>query len=56
MINEIDKKIITELWKQKSYILRSRLENEAEKINDMDLITTIHYDMPNPYNEPQLED
>ena len=54
--NEIDKKIITELWKQKSYILRSWLENEAEKINDMDLITTIHYDMPNPYNEPQLED
>lgn len=54
--NEIDKKIVTELWKQKSDVLRSWLKSEAEKINDMDLITTIHYDMPNPYNEPQLED
>lgn len=54
--NEIDKKIVTELWKQKSDILINWLESEVEKINDIDLITTIHYDMPKPYNEPQLEE
>lgn len=54
--NEIDKKIVTELWKQKSDILTNWLESEVEKINDIDLITTIHYDMPKPYNEPQLEE
>lgn len=36
-------------------MLKNWLETEAQKINDMDLITTIHYDMPTPYNEPQLE-
>lgn len=54
--NSLDKKIVTHLWQQQSDALKNWLENEAEKINDMDLITTIHYDMPRPYNEPQLEE
>ena len=54
--NLLDRKIVTKLWQEKSDMLKNWLENEADKINDMDLITTIHYDMPKPYNEPQLEE
>ena len=54
--NTLDKKIVTHLWQQQSDTLKNWLENEAGKINDMDLITTIHYNIPNPYNEPQLEE
>lgn len=54
--NFLDKKIITKIWQQQADIVKNWLENQAEKINDMDLITTIHYDMPKPYNEPQLEE
>ncbi|MCG3686962.1 DUF4236 domain-containing protein [Aliarcobacter butzleri] len=53
--NLLDRKIVTKLWQEKSDMLKNWLETEAQKINDMDLITTIHYDMPTPYNEPQLE-
>lgn len=52
----LDKKLVTQIWQQQSSLVKDWLENEAEKINDMDLITTIHYDMPNPNNEPQLEE
>ncbi|MDN5045059.1 DUF4236 domain-containing protein [Aliarcobacter butzleri] len=54
--NLLDRKIVTKLWQEKSDILKNWLETEAQKINDMDLITSIHYDMPTPYNEPQLEE
>ncbi|OCL86268.1 DUF4236 domain-containing protein [Arcobacter porcinus] len=53
--NLLDRKIVTKLWKEKSNMIKNWLETQAQRINDMDLITTIHYDMPNPYNEPQLE-
>jgi hypothetical protein len=53
--NLLDKKFITKIWQQEPDTVKNWLENEAEKINDMDLITTIHHDMPKPYNEPQLE-
>lgn len=53
--NLLDRKIVIKLWQEKSDMLKNWLETEAQKINDMDLITTIHYDMPTPYNEPQLE-
>ncbi|MFW2600864.1 DUF4236 domain-containing protein [Aliarcobacter butzleri] len=54
--NLLDRKIVTKLWQEKSDMLKNWLETEAQKINDMDLITSIHYDMPTPYNEPQLEE
>lgn len=54
--NFLDKKLITQIWQQQSYGVRNWLENETDKINNMDLITTIHYDMPKPYNEPELEE
>lgn len=54
--NFLEKKIVTKIWQQQADIVKNWLENQAEKINDMDLITTIHYDMPKPYNEPQLEE
>jgi len=54
--NFLDKKIVTKIWQQQADVVKNWLENEVEKINDMDLITTIHYDMPKPYNEPQLEE
>ena len=54
--NLLDKKLITQIWQQQSDVVRNWLENETDKINDMDLITTIHYDMPKPYNEPELEE
>ncbi len=54
--NLLDKKIVTKIWQQQSDVVKNWLENQTEKINDMDLITTIHYDMPKPYNEPQLEE
>lgn len=54
--NFLDKKIVTKIWQEQPDTVKNWLENEADKINDMDLITTIHYDMPKPYNEPQLEE
>jgi hypothetical protein len=54
--NLLDKKIVTKIWQQQADVVKNWLENQTEKINDMDLITTIHYDMPKPYNEPQLEE
>jgi len=54
--NLLDKKLVTQLWKQNASAFRDWLKDEAEKINDMDLITSIHYDIPKPYNEPQLEE
>ena len=54
--NLLDKKLVTQIWQQQSDGVRNWLENETDKINDMDLITTIHYDMPKPYNEPELEE
>jgi hypothetical protein len=54
--NLLDKKIVTKVWQQQADVVKNWLENQTEKINDMDLITTIHYDMPKPYNEPQLEE
>ena len=54
--NPLDKRLISQTWQQQSSLVKDWLENEAEKINDMDLITTIHYDMPNPNNEPQLDE
>jgi hypothetical protein len=52
----LDKKLVSQIWQQQSSLVKTWLENEVEKINDMDLITTIHYDMPNPNNEPQLDE
>lgn len=54
--NLLDKKIVTKIWQQQADVVKNWLEHQTEKINDMDLITTIHYDMPKPYNEPQLEE
>ncbi len=54
--NLLDKKLVTQIWQQQSDVVKNWLDNEIDKINDMDLITTIHYDMPKPYNEPELEE
>lgn len=54
--NLLEKKLVTQIWQQQSDVVKNWLENETDKINDMDLITTIHYDMPKPYNEPELEE
>lgn len=52
----LDRKIVTKLWQQKSDMLKNWLETKSEEINDMDLITTIHHDMPILHNEPQFEE
>lgn len=54
--NFLDRKIVTKLWQQKSDMLKNWLETKSEEINDIDLITTIHHDMPIPHNEPQFEE
>jgi hypothetical protein len=54
--NLLDKKLVTQIWQQQSDVVKNWLDNEIDKINDMDLITTIHYDTPKPYNEPELEE
>ncbi len=52
---ELSKGDISLVWKQKPEIVTEWLKKESINLNDMDLISTIHLDMPHPNNEPEIE-
>lgn len=53
--DELPKAMINIAWKQNADVIQNWLKNEATKINDMDMITSIHCDMPYPNSEPDIE-
>lgn len=53
--DELSASMVKTAWQQNADVITSWLENEADKFNDMDMINSLHYDMPYPDSEPVFE-
>lgn len=53
--DELSRAMINMAWEQNADTISSWIKNEATKINDMDMISSLHCDMPYPNSEPEIE-
>lgn len=53
--NELSASMVKVAWQQNADAITSWLKDEADKFNDMDMINSLHYDMPYPNSEPIFE-